>query len=175
MVVLYKNPSRQLTTAHNGFTLIELLVVISIAALLMTIAVPNLKQMIGHQRVKAAANDFKSAVALGRSQAIKRRTTVSIRKIGETSGPFSKMSNGWHAFYRNGSTSISFFTHALELHNINLTGNARQGIVLAEKTGGVNTGTVRTVCFAHSDNNIPVYKVTVNKMGTAVVTKLASC
>ena len=68
----YKNPSRYLTKTHSGFTLIELLVVISIAAIIMAIAVPSFNQLVGQQRVKAAANDFKSAVALARSEARKK-------------------------------------------------------------------------------------------------------
>jgi len=81
----YKNPTRYLTKTHSGFTLIELLVVISIAAILVSLAVPNFSQMVGQQRVKAAANDFKSAVALARSEARKTGLNTSIRQIGKTS------------------------------------------------------------------------------------------
>ena len=89
----YKNPSRYLTKTHSGFTLIELLVVISIAAIIMAIAVPSFNQLVGQQRVKAAANDFKSAVALARSEARKTGLNTSIRQIGKTSktsGPHGK-------------------------------------------------------------------------------------
>ena len=68
-----KNSSSNTRYAYlDGFTLIELLVVISIAAIIMAIAVPSFNQMVGQQRVKAAANDFKSSVALARSEARKR-------------------------------------------------------------------------------------------------------
>ena len=75
----YKNPSENLTKPHNGFTLIELLVVIGIAAILVSIAVPNFSQMVGQQRVKAAATNFKGAVALARSEARKTGLNISIR------------------------------------------------------------------------------------------------
>ena len=109
----YKNPSRYLTKTHSGFTLIELLVVISIAAIIMAIAVPSFNQLVGQQRVKAAANDFKSAVALARSEARKTGLNTSIRQIGKTSvtgGSWEKMSDGWHVYNKPNDNSRHKFS-----------------------------------------------------------------
>ncbi len=100
----YKNPSRYLTKTHSGFTLIELLVLISIAAIIMAIAVSSFNQMVGQQRVKAAANDFKSSVALARSEARKRGVNTSIRPIGKTGIPWGTVDDGWHIYYNDGGT-----------------------------------------------------------------------
>ncbi len=82
-----KNSSSNTRYAYlDGFTLIELLVVVGIAAIMMAIAVPSFNQMVGQQRVKAAANDFKSSVALARSEARKRGVNTSIRPIGRDCG-----------------------------------------------------------------------------------------
>ena len=175
--MLYKNPSRQLTTAHNGFTLIELLVVISIAALLMTIAVPNLKQMIGHQRVKAAANDFKSTVALARSEARKTGLNTHIRQIGNTSGSWENMSEGWHVYNKKSGTVTIKLAHKIEAGSIKLKGNAKKGLVLAGKTGRINEEKLKEICFEDANNNsdISAYTVYVNKAGSAVITESETC
>tara|TARA_B110000285_G_scaffold199263_1_gene232323 strand:- start:2934 stop:3476 length:543 start_codon:yes stop_codon:yes gene_type:complete len=176
----YKNPSRYLTKTHSGFTLIELLVVISIAAIIMAIAVPSFNQLVGQQRVKAAANDFKSAVALARSEARKTGLNTSIRQIGKTSvtgGSWEKMSDGWHVFNKPNDTVDISLVRQLEASSIKLKGNARKGLVLAGKTGRVNENKSKKICFKDASNNsdIPVYTVYINKAGSATVKESASC
>ena len=185
----YKNPSRYLTKTHSGFTLIELLVVISIAAIIMAIAVPSFNQLVGQQRVKAAANDFKSAVALARSEARKTGLNTSIRQIGKTSQTlkdpdnplegksWKKMSDGWHVFNKSNDTVDISLVRQLEASSIKLKGNARKGLVLAGKTGRVNENKSKKICFKDASNNsdIPVYTVYINKAGSATVKESASC
>jgi len=193
----YKNPSRYLTKTHSGFTLIELLVVISIAAIIMAIAVPSFNQMVGQQRVKAAANDFKSAVALARSEARKTGLNSNIRQIGETSKTsktsktpkdpddikkeksWGKMSDGWHVFNKpngsKGTVDISL-VRQLDASRIKLKGDAK-GLVLAGKTGRINEDESKKICFKDANNNsdIPAYTVYINKAGSATVKESASC
>ena len=176
----YKNPSRYLTKTHSGFTLIELLVVISIAAIIMAIAVPSFNQLVGQQRVKAAANDFKSAVALARSEARKTGLNTSIRQIGKTSvtgGSWEKLSDGWHVFNKPNDTVDISLVRQLEASSIKLKGNAKKGLVLAGKTGRVNENKSKKICFKDASNNsdIPVYTVYINKAGSATVKESASC
>ena len=180
----YKNPSRYLTKTHSGFTLIELLVVISIAAIIMAIAVPSFNQLVGQQRVKAAANDFKSAVALARSEARKTGLKTYIRQIGKTAKTpnadvalesWEKMSDGWHVFTKESGTVTIKLAHNIEAGSINLKGNAKKGLVLAGKTGRINEE--KLICFEDANNNsdISAYTVYVNKAGSATVKESASC
>ena len=172
----YKNPSRHLTKTHNGFTLIELMVVIAIAAIIMTIAVPSFAQLVGQQRVKAAANDFKSSVALARSEARKRGVNTSIRPIGETAEPWGIVDDGWHVYYNDGSTMKTVLEHQLESGSIQVAGG-NAGFDLLGGTGRLGFGIEKTICFKDSNNtsNIPAYIVSVNQAGFAVVTESASC
>lgn len=176
----YKNPSRYLTKTHSGFTLIELLVVISVAAIIMAIAVPSFNQMVGQQMVKAAANDFKSAVALARSEARKTGLNSNIRQIGKTSktgGSWEKMSDGWHVYNKPNDTTVDIsLVRQLDASSIKLDGNAK-GLVLAGKTGRTNKDESKKICFEDASNNsdIPVYTVYVNKAGSATVKESASC
>ena len=179
----YKNPSRNLTRPHNGFTLIELLLVIGIAAILVSIAVPNFSQMVGQQRVKAAATNFKGAVALARSEARKTGLNTSIRQIGKTSDTmgegesWKKMSDGWHVYNKPNGTATIKLAHKIEAGSINLKGNAKKGLVLAGKTGRINEEKLKEICFEDANNNsdISAYTVYVNKAGSAVITESETC
>lgn len=57
--------------AHSGFTLLELMLVITVAAVIMGIAIPNFREFLWNNRISGAANDVVTAIHLARSQAIK--------------------------------------------------------------------------------------------------------
>ena len=182
----YKNPSGNLTKPHNGFTLIELLIVIGIAGILVSIAVPNFSQMVSQQRVKAAATNFKIAIALARSEARKTGLKTYIRQIDKTSKTpnatgkgesWKKMSDGWHVYYKESGTVTIKLAHKIEAGSINLKGNAKKGLVLAGKTGRINEEKPRQICFEDANNNsdISAYTVYVNKAGSAVITESETC
>ncbi|HEB87773.1 MAG TPA: prepilin-type N-terminal cleavage/methylation domain-containing protein [Gammaproteobacteria bacterium] len=57
---------------QRGFTLIELLTTLVIAAILLTIGVPNLRDLIRNNRLATATNTFVSSLNVARSEAIKQ-------------------------------------------------------------------------------------------------------
>jgi prepilin-type N-terminal cleavage/methylation domain-containing protein len=57
------------TNIESGFTLIEVLVVIAVAAILMSIALPNLGYFIANGRISTASNDLASDLMFARSLA----------------------------------------------------------------------------------------------------------
>ncbi|MDR2876925.1 MAG: GspH/FimT family pseudopilin [Chromatiales bacterium] len=63
---------------NTGFTLIELLVTVTIAGILLTLAVPSFNETIRNNRLTTQANDLVSTFNLARSEAIKRRTNVQV-------------------------------------------------------------------------------------------------
>lgn len=62
----------------RGFTLIELMVTISIGAILMTLGVPMMRNLIERNAVSGQVNSFVGAVQLARSEAIKRGIQVVV-------------------------------------------------------------------------------------------------
>lgn len=85
---------------NKGFTLIELLVTMSIAAILLSIAVPSFKTMFKNNRVSTGTNEFVAALVLARSEALKRNNNVSICTTNDqqTCGGTSDFARGWIVF-----------------------------------------------------------------------------
>jgi type IV fimbrial biogenesis protein FimT len=63
---------------QHGFTLVEVMVTLAVAAILLTVGVPNFTQMIQNNRMTSAANDFLFQLNYARSEAIKRGRTVTV-------------------------------------------------------------------------------------------------
>lgn len=68
---------------QSGVTLIELLVTISIAAILMAIAVPSFQDFFRRARLDSAASDFMATLNYARSEAIRRGVLVSVCKSND--------------------------------------------------------------------------------------------
>jgi type IV fimbrial biogenesis protein FimT len=64
----------------SGFTLLELIVAISIAGILMALAIPSFRDMMRNNRLTTYANEFVTALNIARSEAVKRGVSVSVRK-----------------------------------------------------------------------------------------------
>ena len=63
----------------SGFTLIELMMTITILAVVLVVAVPNIRDMIVNNRLASQANNFIAALTVARSEAIKRRVTTRVQ------------------------------------------------------------------------------------------------
>jgi len=57
---------------YKGFTLIELLVTLSVASILLSVAAPSYRGFVQDSLLVAQSNSFSSAIALAKSEAIKR-------------------------------------------------------------------------------------------------------
>ena len=68
----------------NGFSLIELMVVVSIVGILIAVAAPSFQGIIIKNKVQAAASEFQSALALARSEAIKRGGDARITVVANS-------------------------------------------------------------------------------------------
>jgi len=56
-----------------GFTLIELMVTLSVAAILMAIAIPNIRNFLSNNRLSSGVNDLLHSIQVARTEAIKRQ------------------------------------------------------------------------------------------------------
>ncbi|HEY6126248.1 MAG TPA: GspH/FimT family pseudopilin [Steroidobacteraceae bacterium] len=74
---------RPLRSSRAGFTIVELMVTISLAAILLAVAIPSFRQMIASNRLTTQINDFVSAVNFARSEAITRNLNVSFCRVDD--------------------------------------------------------------------------------------------
>lgn len=85
---------------QRGFTLIELMLTISIVAVLVTIGVPGMQQMMRTNARASSSNELISTINQARSEAVKRNTTVSLcpSTNGSSCTGGTSWSGGWIAF-----------------------------------------------------------------------------
>lgn len=83
---------------QSGFTLVELLITVAIAAILLSLAAPNFREMLVKRSVQAAAETLASDMRFARSEALKRSTqTVICRSTdgAKCSTVVGSWSEGW--------------------------------------------------------------------------------
>lgn len=80
---------------QRGFTLIELLVTISVAAILLGIAVPSYNHLIQSNRASTTANRVLSTLMLARSEAIQRNQRVVVCIVQSGSDACDTSSTAW--------------------------------------------------------------------------------
>jgi type IV fimbrial biogenesis protein FimT len=85
---------------RNGFTLIELLITMTLALVLIFVAVPSFTTFIRNSQFVTQANDLFSALSFTRSEAIKRNMPVAICATEDGGGcsGSSNWSTGWMVF-----------------------------------------------------------------------------
>lgn len=82
-----------------GFTLIELMVTISIATILLSVAVPSFTKLIRSNQITTGANELVSSLILARSEALKRSGSVSVcASMDQVSCSGTEFSAGWIVF-----------------------------------------------------------------------------
>ena len=77
------NRNSRIANSRQGFTLVELMVTIAILAILATIGLPSFQRLIADYRVSAQANSVQGLLQFARSEAVKRRESVSVCSAGD--------------------------------------------------------------------------------------------
>jgi type IV fimbrial biogenesis protein FimT len=80
-------------TSSQGFTLIEMMMAIAVMAIVLAAGMPSFGNAFLGNRLAAHANSLVASVALARSEAIKRNTTVTL--CASANGSSCSSSGGW--------------------------------------------------------------------------------
>ncbi len=133
-----------------GFTLVELMVTLAIAAILLTIGVPSMRDLILNNRLVAATNTFTSSLNIVRNEAIKRGRNAGLcvsndqaTCTGETDWRL-----GWVAWVDqngNGQPDAGEVLRIVEPlpNNITVTPSVAVSSFVIDATGSVNNPNVR--------------------------------
>ena len=81
----------------RGFTLFELMVTVAVAGVILTFGVPNFASFLANSRAVNDTNDLVTSLNLGRSEAIRRGSTVLVCSStdGATCSASTDWSTGW--------------------------------------------------------------------------------
>jgi type IV fimbrial biogenesis protein FimT len=86
-------------TTQHGFSLTELLVALAVIGILVGLATPSYRQFSGNSRTVATTNSLVGALAVARSEALRRATPVTICGSSDLqSCNTTDWSNGWIVF-----------------------------------------------------------------------------
>jgi type IV fimbrial biogenesis protein FimT len=91
----------------SGFTLVELMVTVSLAAILMALAVPMLRDSIANNRLTGQTNELIAAMTLARSQAITMNQPVTFcRANSETANACAGSAGDWQFWIIRSATGV---------------------------------------------------------------------
>ena len=82
-------------TRAGGFTLIELMIAIAIAGILTALALPAFTRLLKNNCMTATANNLVTSLQLAKSEAVKRRRTVTVAAINANDDKNEWGAAGW--------------------------------------------------------------------------------
>lgn len=144
--------------ASGGFTLIELLIVVTILGVLAAIAGPSMLSMVKTSKLRAIASDYYSALLTARSEAIKRRATITVAAVGST------WNTGWTV--KVGSTTLA--SHEALASDIDVQINVPAASTPVSITYGSNgrvSSAAPVLIFYTSDASVQARCVSVDAAG----------
>jgi type IV fimbrial biogenesis protein FimT len=171
---------------QRAFTLIELLITMALAAVVLALGVPMLRDVIRNNRLAATVNEFVGALQLARSESIKRGVRVTLCKSanGTSCASGGGYEQGWIVFVDPndnatvdaGEAIIRVFEAFPTGTNMTLTGNTHVARYVSfaatgstQLTGGAFQAGTLTLCQAPKAR-----QVVINSVGR-VRTVVATC
>lgn len=173
---------------HLGFTLIELVVALAVLGILLSVAVPAMRDFMYSQAVDAHANELATSLRMARSEALKRGYEVSV--CAGANGVCSGTANwdkGWVVFVDNAGGAANGTLVATEkvlrvqdgvsgIGEVSASAQSvtlsRSGILLASDGAAVAAGsTVSIVLKVASGGDAKARTICLNKQGRVSVGK----
>ncbi len=139
-------------TKTHGFTLIELMATLAVAAIVLSMGVPNMRSLLRNNQLTAATNTFVSSLNVARSEAIKqgRNATLCVSQDQATcSGTDWRL--GWLAWVDSDSDGVldapGEIIRMAEPLPVSMTVNSAQSNFQVDAQGAVSSPNVTlTVC-----------------------------
>ncbi len=92
---------------QHGFTVLELMTALGIVGILLAISTPSLRSFSASSRIGATANTVVSALALARTEALRRSTPVAVcpSSDAQSCSSSASWSSGWLVFTDGSGTA----------------------------------------------------------------------
>jgi len=162
---------------RRGFTLVELMVVVAVVVVLLASAGPAMSSFATANQIAAAKSTFAGALALARSEAAKRGTSVIVQARGSAPSG-NEFGAGWDVVVDtngNGSVDTSDLTvrsfDALP-SGVKLSGAAT---IVYRATGYLATATDKTYTVCRASGSHDGFQVTVTASGVTDILAINSC
>ena len=159
--------------SQRGFTLVELMVALSVAAILLAIAIPSFTEITLSSKLRSMANDLVASAILARSEAIKRNALVTL--CASSNGTSCAGSGDWELGWiiLSGSTVIQHQKAA----STGFLLSSSVHTLYFQPSGVGSTQATLTVCRATPSVGSQEREVTISATGRTTVTKTttASC
>lgn len=156
--MVYRKPRVRSTLLSNryngGFTLMELIFVMSVAAILLSIALPSYKESIKRSEVSSPYKSLRSTLALAKTEAISRNKSVVVCASDDQASCGNDWNKGWIAFVdANGNSSFNTSSASIptgdELLAVNTEINSKVSLSFSDVNGNAaNTVTFNRQGFA---------------------------
>ena len=106
-----------------GFTIVEIMVVVAMVAIVTAIATPSLRRFIVSSDIRSAVNDWNLALQTARSEAVRRRTSVTVcpSSNGSTCTSTGSYHVGWVLMLGDGSSAGSLLQDFLPRSQVKMT------------------------------------------------------
>jgi type IV fimbrial biogenesis protein FimT len=160
---------------NSGFTLIELIITLTIAGILMAVAVPGLKSFVASNRLTTQVNDLIADINLTRSESVKRSTTGGICATavnGTACAAGGNWANGWLVYYIDPITSATVTVRFHEPLAGNNTVTSAADSIAYRKDGIATSGTGN---YDLCDTTMHKFKrITISTTGHPTLATLAS-
>ncbi|MET0756350.1 MAG: GspH/FimT family pseudopilin [Pseudoxanthomonas sp.] len=160
----------------NGFTLVELLVTVSIAAILLALALPSFQGSMRSNRVATATNELLASLALARSEAVRNTRGAGICASANGASCGGTWNGGWIVWSDpNGNGAVdageNIIRYSQGKASTTITGSAAS--IAFTPRGRAASGVPTTLSVVPADVTTPVRCVTVNVTGQTRVAQAA--
>ncbi len=158
---------------HNrGVTLIELLITISIAVILMTIAVPGFQTLMISNRLSGITTEFMGTLNLARSETVKRGRPVTICRSSNGAACTGAWSEGWLAFVDNdGDATVDGGDTVLRVYSAltdNYTANGTADFITYDRSGMATAA--NTFAFCHGSDESQAQAIIITRTRPRIAT-----
>lgn len=181
-IVVIFDPFVWFRRIERGFTLIELVITLTVASVLLVVAIPGFNQFIQSNRLTAGTNDFIASISFTRSEALKRASGVGLcpSNSGGTGCDLStSWASGWIVFTdtdnnNNWTAATDQVIRAYQTLPAGTAVTASSTLILFNSQGRIPTTTNNDYNFCNTSLG-KGRRITLSPSGQHRIQELASC